>query len=103
MGRFDVEAGLLESFSVLGKEMVGVSGKERTNHAGHTAVPTSDPSVSSLAPRTDCTTRGQVRSFLDRVVSNTLNNPSLSNKTINTAARPIPARCSLDRIFREKN
>jgi len=91
MRRLGVEGDLLESFSVLGVQVI--SGKRSTRGAGRTAVATSDSSASSYFPPGKAVWPGCERRFFDRVVSSTLSNPSLSNNRINTAARLLFA-CS---------
>ena len=91
MRRFGVKGDLLESFSVL--NIQAISRKSTTRGAGHTAVATSDSSASSYFPPGKAVWPGCERRFFDRVVSNTLNNPSLSNNRIKTAARLLFA-CS---------
>jgi len=91
MRRRDVEGSLLESLSILYMR-VGQRGKTK-KEVGCTAVTTRDPSASSYFPPGKAVSPGWERRFFDRVVSNTLNDPSLSNNKISTAARLLIA-CS---------
>lgn len=68
-----------------------ISGEKTLKGVGHTAVATRDSSVSSYFPPGKAVWPGCERSFFDRVVSNTLNDPSLSNNKINTAPRLLGA------------
>lgn len=93
MGRCDVKGDLFESLSILyiglDVDQRGKTGKE----VGCTAVTTRDPSASSYFPPGKAVSPGWERRFFDRVVSNTLSDPSLSNNKISTAARLLIA-CS---------
>ena len=80
-----------------------VSGKRTGEGVKRTAVATRDPSVSSYFPPGKAVSPGCERRFFDRVVSNTLNNPILSNNKINTAARLLLACSGLNKIEDEKS
>jgi hypothetical protein len=74
-----------------------VSGDRTTKRGRRTAVATSDSSVSSYFPPGKAVWPGCERRFFDRVVNNTLNDPSLSNNKTNTAARLLAACVGLNR------
>lgn len=91
MGGCDVKGDLFESFSILYIRLdVDQRGKTR-KEVGCTAVTTRDPSASSCFPPGRAVSPGWERRFFDRVVSNTLSDPSLSNNKISTAARLLIA------------
>ena len=68
---------------------------------GRTAVATNDSSASSYFPPGKAVCPGCERRFFERVVSNTLNDPSLSNNNINTAARLLFACSGLHKSSRD--
>lgn len=74
-----------------------VGGENIIKGAGRTAVATSDSSVPSYLPPGKAVWPGCERKFFDRVVSNTLNDPSFSNNKINTAARLLTAWFGLNK------
>lgn len=78
-----------------------ISGRKKAKEMGSTAVATRDSSVSSCFPPGKAVWPGWERRFFDRVVSNTLNDPSLSNNKINTAARLLIACSGLWRSHKD--
>jgi len=99
MRRLGVKGDLLESLSIL--NIRAISGKRTTRGTGRTAVATSDSSASSYFPPGKAVCPGCERRFFDRVVSSTLNDPSLSNNKINTAARLLFACSGLHKSRRD--